>query len=107
MMPVQILSPLSPPTALHQAASQLGQAWAGSHAQELAAGGPIRFAGEQRARCRVMCTCNMAGHACMCASWQPHTAWLVGSADAGDEKVACQIHATARCMVSGCMHGCA
>ena len=86
MMPVQILSPLSPPTALHQAASQLGQAWAGSHAQELAAVALLRFAGEQRASYKVMCACAMAGHACMCASWQPHTLWLVGSADAGMNK---------------------
>ena len=44
-MPVQALSPLSPPAALHQAAVQLGQAWASSHAQELSSGAPLQFAG--------------------------------------------------------------
>ena len=47
-MPVQMLSPLTPPAALHQAAGQLGQAWAGSHAQEVASGTPIRFAGARQ-----------------------------------------------------------
>ena len=68
MMPVQVLSPLSPPTALHQAASQLGQAWAGGHAQELAAGAPIRFAGEQQPKCKAICVGRPCVHVCILAT---------------------------------------